>query len=137
MELAAQRLSGFHDRYEYVSWYPDDGAWPDTLGGPFDAAVSFLAIHHLQNERKGRLAREICVRLKPGGVFADFDLFRNPGSVFEQTKPQQVHDATCATLDEMRQFLGDAGLVDVSVTAQAVRRAHQGEMALISGRKRT
>jgi len=45
---------------------------PDA--GRFDAIVSGLAIHHLEDERKRTLFAEARDRLSPGGVFANLDL---------------------------------------------------------------
>jgi SAM-dependent methyltransferase len=42
--------------------------------GSLDAAVSGLAIHHLEDERKRELFGEIHALLEPGGVFANLDL---------------------------------------------------------------
>jgi len=42
--------------------------------GPFDAVVSGLAIHHLEDERKRELFGEVHALLSPGGVFANLDL---------------------------------------------------------------
>ena len=47
---------------------------PISLGGPFDAIVSGLAIHHLEDDRKRSLFEEIHTLLAPGGVFANLDL---------------------------------------------------------------
>lgn len=135
MELASERLTAFADRYAYLSWHPDNGAWPEDLDGPFDVIMSFLAIHHLDNDRKRWLVDGVAERLLPGGVFAQFDLFRYPGATFDRSVPQQLHDATCSTLDEARQLLADAGLVDVTTAAQADRPTHKGEMAVVMGRK--
>jgi len=42
--------------------------------GSFDAIVSGLAIHHLEDERKRDLFAEVNSLLRPGGVFANLDL---------------------------------------------------------------
>ena len=44
---------------------------------PFDAVVSGLAIHHLEDSRKRQLFGEVHALLAPGGVFANLDLVRS------------------------------------------------------------
>jgi tRNA (cmo5U34)-methyltransferase len=50
---------------------------PLPVEGPFDAVVSGLAIHHLEDERKRDLFAETHALLAPGGVFANLDLVRS------------------------------------------------------------
>jgi tRNA (cmo5U34)-methyltransferase len=45
--------------------------------GPFDAVVSALAIHHLEDARKRELFTEVHRLLVPGGIFANLDLVRS------------------------------------------------------------
>jgi tRNA (cmo5U34)-methyltransferase len=47
---------------------------PLTASGAFDVVVSGLAIHHLDDQRKQTLFREVYALLQPGGVFANLDL---------------------------------------------------------------
>jgi cyclopropane fatty-acyl-phospholipid synthase-like methyltransferase len=47
---------------------------PLPVEGPFDAIVSGLAIHHLEDERKRELFGEVQELLLPGGAFANLDL---------------------------------------------------------------
>jgi SAM-dependent methyltransferase len=54
-----------------------DLASPLAELGPFDAVVSGLAIHHLEDERKRQLFVEVHDLLAPGGVFANLDLVRS------------------------------------------------------------
>lgn len=51
-----------------------DLASPLVEPGPFDAVVSALAIHHLEDARKRQLFAEVRDLLVPGGVFANLDL---------------------------------------------------------------
>lgn len=46
--------------------------------GRFDAIVSGLAIHHLEDDRKRELFTEAHYLLAPGGVFANLDLVKAP-----------------------------------------------------------
>ena len=46
--------------------------------GSFDAIVSGLAIHHLEDDRKRELFAEIRSLLAPAGVFANLDLVKAP-----------------------------------------------------------
>jgi tRNA (cmo5U34)-methyltransferase len=42
--------------------------------GSFDVIVSGFAIHHLEDERKQTLFREVAKQLHPGGLFADLEV---------------------------------------------------------------
>lgn len=50
---------------------------PLPPGERFDAIVSGLAIHHLEDARKRETFAEIRELLRPGGVFANLDLVRS------------------------------------------------------------
>lgn len=132
IEKGIEQMQRFEGRYRYVEWDMNEGEWPADLAGPFEAAVSSAAIHHLENPRKAWLAQQVFDRLTPGGVFANFDLFRDPDAVFAE---DEVHDRTCATLDEGIAFLSDAGYIQITVAAKAARPARKADAALLSGAK--
>lgn len=48
------------------------------LGGPFDAVVSALSIHHLEDEAKRALFGRVFAALRPGGLFINADQVLGP-----------------------------------------------------------
>lgn len=133
MTKAKRELARFGNRFRYHAWDMNVGGWPVELPGPFDAVVSSAAIHHLDNDRKRWLAHAVMDHLAPGGVFANYDLFPDPNASFGA---DEVHDRTCASVDEATGFLHDAGYTDIMVSAQLPRPARKGEFALVVGRQR-
>jgi SAM-dependent methyltransferase len=79
---AKERFSA-HDRaIRFVQCDLNDPSWGQQVGGPFDLAVSGIAIHNLQ----GLAAMAACYEavhglLKPGGCFLDYDHFDKFGGV--------------------------------------------------------
>lgn len=73
---ARQRLAANAGRVAFVRADLLDPAWTEQVGGPFNLAVSAIALHNLRDV--GAIAsvyRSIARVLKPGGVFLDYDLF--------------------------------------------------------------
>lgn len=76
LEAAKRRLAPHAERVRYVVADLTDPAWPERLGGPFELAVSAIAIHNLREIAPiAGVYRGIARLLKPGGVFLDYDLF--------------------------------------------------------------
>ena len=73
---ARKRLAASAGRVDFV--YADllDPAWTERVGGPFDIAVSAIAIHNLRDVASiASVYRGIAGLLNPGGAFLDYDLF--------------------------------------------------------------
>ena len=93
LALAPERLGPDWARCDAIV-----GEFPrDLPGGPFDAVVSALAIHHLPHTDKRALFAAVHERLVPGGVFAlwsddppDDDVITMLESVFIDVEAQSV-----------------------------------------------
>ncbi len=72
-----------HDRaIRFVQCDLTDPTWPQKVGGPFDLAVSAIAIHNLKDlAAMGSCYEAVHGLLKPGGCFLDYDLFDKFGGV--------------------------------------------------------
>jgi ubiquinone/menaquinone biosynthesis C-methylase UbiE len=76
LDRARQRLADHSDRFRYVLCDLTDTSWPQQTGGPFDLAVSAIAIHNLRDPKKiFACYRAIHGLLKPGGCFLNCDRF--------------------------------------------------------------
>lgn len=91
MDEGRKQLTAFEGRYRYVELDMLAGAWPTDLPLPLDAVVSALSIHHLPDQRKQGIFREIHERLAPGRWYFNFDPIRAPNDVLEQFW-QRVND---------------------------------------------
>ena len=76
LDRARQRLADHSDRLRYVLCDLTDPSWPQQVGGPFDLAVSAIAIHNLRDPQKIYACyRAIHGLLKPDGCFLNCDRF--------------------------------------------------------------
>ena len=84
---ARQRFSHIAGQIRYVLCDLTDPSWTDRVGGPFDLAVSAIAIHNLRDLAIiGECYRAICRVLKPGGRFLDYDRFEGAGGIAAHEK---------------------------------------------------
>lgn len=76
LDRARQRLADHSRRLRYVLCDLTDPSWPQQVGGPFDLAVSAIAIHNLRDTAKiFACYRAIHNLLRPGGCFLNCDRF--------------------------------------------------------------
>lgn len=82
LDGARQRLSRHSARVLYVLSDLTDPSWAKGAGGPFDLAVSGIAIHNLHEMAAIAACYEaVHGLLKPGGAFLDYDHFDRVGGV--------------------------------------------------------
>jgi ubiquinone/menaquinone biosynthesis C-methylase UbiE len=76
LDHARQRLADRSDQLRYVVCDLVDPSWPKRVGGPFDLAVSAIALHNLGDAEKIYACyHAIHDLLKPGGCFLNCDRF--------------------------------------------------------------
>lgn len=139
LDKAAQRFAGLDRVRTQVGDL--NGALP---GGPFDAVVSGLAIHHLQHDEKRDLFRRIRDVLTPGGLFVNVEQILAPTpaleALYDHEHEQHVQDAgtpphewaagrermkydVCAELGAQLGWLREAGFATVDCLAKDWRFA--------------
>jgi ubiquinone/menaquinone biosynthesis C-methylase UbiE len=93
LEHARERLASYGDKISYIKADLIDPAWGSKVGGPFNLAVSSLAVHNVDSEDLIMASyRAIYQLIKPGGLFLDYDLAGLvPGGV--STHIKWLHDA--------------------------------------------
>jgi len=87
LDEARQRLAPLAAQVGFVQCDLRDPSWTDRISGPFDLAVSAIAIHNLGE--LGAMAdcyRGIARVLKPGAPFLDYDLFERFGGIALHTR---------------------------------------------------
>jgi tRNA (cmo5U34)-methyltransferase len=117
LAAARERFAG-DERIEIVE---HDLAEPLPTLGRFDAVVSSMAIHHLEDERKRSLYAEVFELLEPGGVFANFEHVAAPSERLHVAfyaaigEPMEDEDPSDRLLDVESQlaWLREIGFVDV------------------------
>ena len=87
LDAAKERLVHAAGRVDYVQSDLRDTGWIDSAGGPFDLAVSSIAIHNLREIALiGACYRGVLRLLKPGGLFLDYDIFGIAGGIETHTR---------------------------------------------------
>ena len=87
LEAARRRLVQHADRVRFAVGDLTDPAWTETVGGPFDLAVSAIAIHNLRRlDLIAQCYRGIARVLNPCALFLDYDLFERFGGTALHTR---------------------------------------------------
>ena len=98
LDQARQRLATHGERVEYAVGDLRDPKWTEGVGGPFDLAVSAIAIHNLRDlDQIAACYRAVAGVLKPAGLFLDYDLFGLIGGIDAQM--QTISEAGFAAVD--------------------------------------
>ncbi|MEE9606960.1 MAG: class I SAM-dependent methyltransferase, partial [Myxococcota bacterium] len=86
-EIARERFAdqASHMRFALCDLGTSD--WTSKVGGPFDLAVSSIAIHNLYDESAiARVYKDVYGLLKPGGTFINVDHIGRVGGAEGQTR---------------------------------------------------
>ena len=74
LDVAKTRFAGYDRQFSYMaSDYRD--ALPASI---YDLVISSLSIHHLNDDEKQKLFKEIFLKLNPNGVFINVDQIKAP-----------------------------------------------------------
>ncbi len=76
-------MASYAGRYRYVEFDLGASEWPAEIPKQLDAVVSALSIHHLPDERKQGIFREIFEHLRPDGWYVNYDPIRGPDESLE------------------------------------------------------
>jgi 2-polyprenyl-3-methyl-5-hydroxy-6-metoxy-1,4-benzoquinol methylase len=90
LAAARERLAQHRERIRFIQADLRDPSWTDAVGGPFDLAVSAIAIHNLRDlSAIAACYRGIAQVMKPDALFLDYDLFDIAGGLALHTRMLQ------------------------------------------------
>jgi SAM-dependent methyltransferase len=88
----SERLTQFRDRLEIRPFELVQQEWRTDLPGPLRCVVSSLSIHHLFDEEKQQLFRDLAVHLEPGGALLVADIIKPATQQIADLFAQQYDD---------------------------------------------
>jgi SAM-dependent methyltransferase len=121
VDMSPPMLDAVTERFDgdsRVTVAPHDFEEPLAFDGPFDAVISSLAIHHVEDERKQSLYAEVAALLAQGGVFANLEIVQSPTQALhdrwrDEMGARDDPSDRLAPLEPQLAWLRDAGLRDV------------------------
>lgn len=113
LEHASGRLAPYGERACVLPFELGDFAWLGQLPSPLRCVLSSLAVHHLDDEGKRRLFREVSAGLEPGGALLIADV-TEPAS-------QTVRDAVSSAWHSIAREQSLAGTGATEAYERAVR----------------
>src|SRR2546430_3372605 len=87
-----ERLTQFSERLEIRPFELAEREWRTTLPSPLRCVVSSLSIHHLFDEEKQQLFRELADHLDPGGALLVADIIKPATQQIADLFAQQYDD---------------------------------------------
>ncbi len=76
-------MADFDGKFRYVELDMLADTWPGDVPSDLDATISALSIHHLPDQRKQAVFREVFQHLRPGGWYLNYDPVRAPDPAIE------------------------------------------------------
>lgn len=129
--MGEEWMHPYAGRFRYVPGDLVDGQLPEGAAGPYDAAISALALQYIPSDSKRRLFAEVFARLAPGGTILLLSLTAPPEAALQDTYTRAAERERQArseppwrgepggrrwipqTLDEHLAMLRSAGFVQV------------------------
>ena len=116
LEYAGQKISSAGYEKQWTGIQADFGEWAENpeklnMGGEFDACVSSLAIHHLDDQMKLKLFQRIAASLNQGGYFGNADPILPESPILQeiyQTARQEWAAQQGTSLTAVRAKLGSS-----------------------------
>ena len=107
-ERLANVLAPFGERVEIRPFELSEQAWRAMLPTPLRCVVSSLCVHHLSNEGKQQLFRDMATHLEPGGALLLADILRPAtpqiAELFAQQYDEIVRQQSLALYGDLRGY---------------------------------
>jgi tRNA (cmo5U34)-methyltransferase len=96
-----ENLSAFRDRVKTKQFNLSEKEWRKEFTSPIDVFVSSLAIHHLDDEEKLQLYRDLYPNLNTGGALLIADLIRPNSKIGFELAASNWDEETCLRSEKL------------------------------------